>query len=414
MTIARVRTKPYKYHKPHICGTSYGRVTWPPPGYWRQNATYACPGSMNYNTYWIESTAYCADETHPGPPWKDGGPLFLKKWYNPIFHTRNVDIVSSNGLDRYVGCFYHQYPPGGIGTEYPALSRQTDLGTKWGATGWNKFRPTRSKANLAQFIGELREFKTLFRGRLRDFKDLGSAYLNYKFGWRPFVKDILDFYNALQKVERTIDYIRRNNNRWITRGGTLLRTEDTAYSTDLGNCVRPYLPYHFHSTIPTSASHTLITPRTEERIWFKARMKYYIPGLKVDRCKDVVSSPLLRKIYGLEVTPALVWELTPWSWLADWFGNVGDILENISSQTYDNLVAKYAYVMRSWTKTYFLSTFYKFASQSMPGIQLYSSWVLSTKQREEAGSPYGFHLGWDDLSPYQASILFALGLAKLT
>lgn len=413
MAISRVREKPKKYHQPHVCGRSYGWVSWPPPGYWLLNGTYYCPGSNLYNNMWVTRHKFCDDETHPGPPWKDGGPLFIREWYNPIFHTRPLTLVSTNGLNKYEGMFYHQYPPLGETSEFLSQAAKSDLGSTYGATGWKRFRPGRSKANLAQFIGELRDFKSLFRFRLKSYKDLGGAYLNYQFGWKPFLGDLYKFYTAMKKVERTIDFIRKNNNKWLLRGGTISKKEEIGTTVDLGNLVRPYLPYHFHSSIPTSASHTLCTPQEEERIWFKARMKYYIPNLKTDRCESVISSALLRRIYGAEITPSLLWELTPWSWLVDWFGNIGDVLENISNQSYDNLVAKYAYVMRSWKKTYFISTFYKFSAREMPGIQLYSSYVISTKQRAEAMSPYGFNLGWDGLSPYQLSILAALGLTRL-
>jgi hypothetical protein len=299
-------------------------------------------------------------------------------------------------------------------------------------------RPARSSADLAQFLGELRDFKGMMKQtakllastafqlpkswysrwswlRNKDAFDTATAghYLNYQFGWKPFVNDILKFYKSMAKVESTIRFIRKNNNKWLKRGGTVHRDRSVTEGT-ISCRVKPVLNTYFHlapgCTLPYPDTKTVTIK--SERVWFKARMKYYIPGLKVDSCESIWSSPLLRRIYGLELTPALLWELTPWSWLVDWFADVGDVIANMSSLNHDNLVAKYAYVMRSERETTYLFTPWKIGTtQGVLNLDMTSSYYLDSKERH-AASPYGFGVGWDDFSPYQLSILMALGLTR--
>jgi hypothetical protein len=84
----------------------------------------------------------------------------------------------------------------------------------------------------------------------------------------------------------------------------------------------------------------------------------------------------------------------------------------MSSLNHDNLVAKYAYVMRSERETTYLFTPWKIGTtQGVLNLDMTSSYYLDSKERH-AASPYGFGVGWDDFSPYQLSILMALGLTR--
>lgn len=403
MAVSRTRIRA-QTHKNHIYGETrvwdFVKKAWVSPSYGY------CPlGGVQVRN------ELCQDETHPGPPWKDGGPLFIKKAIQTPNHSPYYVFVSPNRSYRYAGVFMHS---GVDMSGFNSLVSDPNLGTTYGATGWNRFRPVKSGADLGQFIAELRDFKSLFRFQLKSFKDLGGSYLNYQFGWKPFINDLVKFYRSMQKVERTIKFIRKNNNKWLRRGGTIKNTTTTTTSSLGYSLLKPTLVSNFYDGVGSpSIRPTIRVNRIVEHVWFRARMKYYIPDLSVDKCESVISSRLLRRIYGLELTPALLWELTPWSWLVDWFGNVGDVLAVLSSQSYDNLTAKYAYVMRRYETESEYTTQQPIATSGGIVVVNHSSKrLLSTKQRAECLSPYGFNLGWEDLSSYQLSILTALGLSR--
>jgi hypothetical protein len=269
--------------------------------------------------------------------------------------------------------------------------------------------------DLGQFFAELRDFKSMFKFRLKSFKDMGGNYLNAVFGWRPFISDLIKWYESIQKVDRIVRFVRKNNNKWITRRGSFPSEKDTVVSYAWWGQT-PTLPTYFYNNSPPTSSNkakwpdTTITTTTSTRVWFEARWKFYIRNLETDPATDVINSRLLRHLYGLELTPSLCWELTPWSWLADWFGNVGDNMSNFSAQCYDNLVAKYAYIMKHRKSTVHYKTEWTY-----PVIGRVRTEALTTgesKSRVEA-SPFGFNLDWAEFSPYQVAILAALGISRL-
>jgi hypothetical protein len=95
--------------------------------------------------------------------------------------------------------------------------------------------------------------------------------------------------------------------------------------------------------------------------------------------------------------------------LADWFGNIGDVLANISSISEDNLAMRYGYLMQEakqvfTTRHYGLTTWYG----SLPSV-IEGKRVI-THQTRIGASPYGFGTTWDGFTPRQVAILVAIGI----
>lgn len=358
----------------------------------------------NYVPKWLEE---CSDELHPGPPYKTGGPFFLRRLSVP-FHQIGSGVWIKPGTWKYEGGFYVN--PMRLVSTYDSLKPEA---AGYGAKGWHMFRPVKPVNSLGQFIAELRDVKSQFTGLkrgLRTLKDLGHHYLNIQFGWKPFLSDLQSFLCNGQKIARRMSYIRRNNGKWIKRGGTISNTDSRSSLTDM-DVIIPHLPYQFYP--PTGATKAKRWITNETHIWFEARMKYYIPSLSSDDGRNFWTSPLLRKMWGLELSPSLVWELLPWSWLFDWFSDIGDFYSNISDQAYDNLVAKYAYVMETKETIYHFDQIQPWRAEVI-GAPLHvqdARFQVVMKERVE-GSPYGFHLSadWSDLSASQLAILASLGV----
>jgi hypothetical protein len=92
----------------------------------------------------------------------------------------------------------------------------------------------------------------------------------------------------------------------------------------------------------------------------------------------------------------------------DWFGNVGDVLANMSALGSDGLVLKYGYVM--------CHNFYDVRRVQFPhvnngGVSASSRRLGEVKKRFPA-SPYSYFAAPTSLSVKQSAILVALGLSK--
>jgi hypothetical protein len=116
------------------------------------------------------------------------------------------------------------------------------------------------------------------------------------------------------------------------------------------------------------------------------------------------------ELYGLKPNPALIWELTPWSWLVDWCSNVGDIISSMDTGWAENLAAKYAFVMKSHTEMYVSSS-----TVHLRDGDISDAWTFPYEWKSREGaSPFGFGLTGLDFSDRQWSILSTLGISRLS
>jgi hypothetical protein len=116
------------------------------------------------------------------------------------------------------------------------------------------------------------------------------------------------------------------------------------------------------------------------------------------------------KLLGLRLTPEVLWDLTPWTWLGDWVSNLGDVIHNVSALGQDNLVIKYGYIMQhtKYEREYRLSL----NKPRIDGVGVYDLKLINERKVRMKASPYGFGLTWDGFSTRQWAILGALGLSN--
>lgn len=383
------------------------------PTYWplRQLGSHYVYGRLS-TTVWFptNSTTYlrekreCDDFNHGAPPYVRGDSFFLKQRSQDPGYSDNM--VLENGAYKYEGCFAINTGNDPYVSQYNAYS---PTASSYGAQAWKCARPVKPGASLAQFFGELKDLPSMVKiFAPKGVHDLGGLYLNAQFGWRPFVRDLVKIRNTMIRLEQRIAFVRKNNGKWLVRQG-VLRDQTTTTTNTSNNCISPVLVAPFYQGGVTTKG--TVTTTVTDKIWYKGRMKYYIPDLHVDKTESVWTSPLLRKMLGFELSPALAWELLPWSWFQDWFANFGDIFENFSNQLYDNLVAKYFFVMRhrrTETQWYQRQPFVVNggASKSVT-VRAFSS--VECKERMGA-SQWGFGGGEDSFSTFQLLILAALGI----
>jgi hypothetical protein len=323
------------------------------------------------------------------------------------------------------------YPP----ASSPSLVVSSAVKNAVGAGVIASANPWKPKATLAQTILELmsgdvpsvvknlRKYVTSLQSLK---KTAGSDWLNVQFGWVPLINDIRDTVETLLKLHMLL-YGSDNYRR--TRGGDLGewsrfqqntsdRTLDFGSPLAAGALQSPYWKDYQNTGYP------LVGPgyvtgdignwSRSVRITadFRFSAKYHRGAQPNSRERGYIERAT--ELLGLEITPAVLWEITPWTWLLDWASNLGSVAANISQLDWSNVLLDYAYL------TFFVKTessiAYKGPTQITPELRLSHGYIAQgytteEKVREQA-SPYGFSVSWDGLNPFQLSILAALGMSR--
>jgi hypothetical protein len=147
---------------------------------------------------------------------------------------------------------------------------------------------------------------------------------------------------------------------------------------------------------------------TRERVWFTATFRTHIPKLPEILSDKAAVNRMKARIMGLNLTPSTIWNALPWSWLIDYFGNVGHVLSNLSTGAVGDVVSTNAYVMRHLVTRASQDSFGCLANDTQLMGTITS--VTETKSRVIA-NPFGFGLS-PDLTGRQYAILAALGISR--
>lgn len=284
-----------------------------------------------------------------------------------------------------------------------------------GAGAYQQFSPVKPRVELGQFIAEFAEIPRMLASTAKTFhktwksmggrsrslapKDVANEWLNTQFGWVPFLSTIRDFYGTTVKLDNHLKRLKKYNGKWQRREGRVRQTlaSETLYNGS------GYIFFTMSSAFGAKP-HCIAVQETHQDVWFTGKYRYYIPELE----KSAWPKAVIARLYGLDISPSLLWELTPWSWLIDWYANVGSVLKNWNdNQDYD-LVTKYAYIMGTTRKVNRVS-----CHISTNGGSLSDEWeFFGTRKQRVGATPYGFGVQFNDLSTWQISILSALGLSK--
>lgn len=348
------------------------------------------------------------------------------------FHvTKNI---ASAGIIQYLpypaGNGYQVYE-GPIRIRYPFTSPWIDVSEiepNYNMLGSGFIRqtiPTRHLAGLTAFIGELREGLPRLVGaafaKQASLKSLGGEHLNVQFGIKPLIGDIQKFARAVKKGNALLRQLERDAGRVVRRrrrGPVEVESHDRG-TFDMNAFIPPFADTGYDVT-----NQFLLSPRQvkvkmldriEHQTWFSAGYSYAFPHLNGDNSYFRKMEGYERRadiLLGTRLTPDVVWQLTPWSWLIDWFGNLGTVLSNAEAFANDSLVLRYGYVMHEIHATRILTSepvpVNTWNGRSAPILETYES----VSKRRIRASPYGFGLDVESLSPSQWAILGALGMTK--
>jgi len=332
--------------------------------------------------------------------WTGGGAWFLSR-YNPTYSK-----ASFNSLNFYGECCLGTYVSGQVAPGVVGQESKASL-LSMGTTAIARTEPTAPYFDLAVTIGELRKeglpdptMIDMWRRDTGIAKRAGGSYLNYEFGWAPLVRSVEDFSRAVNKSDEILTAYKQGANQSLKKRYEFPPEDFPLWFEPNARFVaNPSNGGFFSGSRKITRS---------KKIWFEGSYRYHIPlgNSKGDQMSRFGSDA--RKLLGLRLDPEVLWNLSPWSWAADWFGNTGDILHNVSAFGTDGLVLEYGHIMchartvEEWVGV----------SENDGKTVLTATVVSETKQRFPA-TPYGFGATLSSLNEKQIAILGALGLTML-
>jgi hypothetical protein len=245
---------------------------------------------------------------------------------------------------------------------------------------------------------------SLLKGKVDFFRSLGGEYLNYQFGWLPLVSSIKDAAKAITESHQLLQQLAADSGKNIYRK----RTSQPDLSTSVYDSRAEY-PYGVGGADTTEPPWYRVTDTTRTETWFSGCYTYQYEPTKASNLERIVQEASL--LYGLELTPEVLWNLAPWSWLVDWVVDVGPVVHNLSAFQQDGLVIRYGYVMEKTTHT--INRRNLISPQSYARIpHAFDDSFIGTRKRRVKATPYGFGLTFDGFTNRQWSILAALGMSR--
>lgn len=301
----------------------------------------------------------------------------------------------------------------------------------YGAAAYAKFAPKQEVVNMGQFLYELRDlpgqlktslggirgiYKQLLRKQresdLSDWRSPAGHFLNHVFGWEPFVKDLKTIVDTYDLFAFKLHEARMNNGKWIKREGTFSKSDqitNQVTSIHSGTTVTSGAHPSFWSN-SLQKYRTTTYQRLQTKVWFSGSFRFWIPDLGAPDDGINHLRNLLR-VYGARITPHLVWKITPWSWLSDWFSNTGALFKNLADIQFDNLAHRYAYIMmRSQLQA--VNDTKVLLRPPLKQPNCFWAQNLETKKRRHAYK-FNFATSSSELSARQSAILVALGITRM-
>jgi hypothetical protein len=184
--------------------------------------------------------------------------------------------------------------------------------------------PYRSQVNLPLFLLELRELPGMLQQLGRVLKkqvkatDVAGGYLAYSFGWAPLVSDLLSLFDMTKKIEDRKAYFRR-----LESGTRIRRQLGTVQVRNTPGFIKSTVG-HIGSTESSVVYRGSLNLVESQKLWFTANAKLRQPLAMSNADLHSLSR---NQVLGLRVNPADLWDAVPWSWLIDYFTNIGDVLE---------------------------------------------------------------------------------------
>jgi len=180
--------------------------------------------------------------------------------------------------------------------------------------------PNVPHVSVPTVIGELKDLPSLIKVRGDGFlKKVAQGHLSWRWGLKPMLSDLRKLCNFARAFDQRLMEL------YSLRDGRVMRRRchldnSTVRTVNETN-------HWFHSgygVLLQGPFQRWYTKKSWGTAQWKLNPNSQLPQLGYDKLKNLAN----RLNYGFTSHEALAaaWELAPWSWLVDWFSNIGDVI----------------------------------------------------------------------------------------
>jgi len=265
---------------------------------------------------------YNSDKVTITGPYRPQSLTITKRFGVPASLSGSIDTGPIVTGARYITKYQGYYGPRNGSMWNTGISTyQLEDPNYWLSEFLARTNPIKPVHNIPLFLWELQEFPQLLRhyGDILSGRGSGSpsdVWLAFNFGWKPLFSDLVTLLTFAEKSERHLGKL--VNAKSQGREARVLhrnRTSSTVVSS-----------FEFEGT-----RHRIHDARNL-KVWATGHWVLNDP-YRVAEIQQLLSSAEGRVSYararmGLRVNYATIWNMIPWSWVVDYLGNIGNILEN--------------------------------------------------------------------------------------
>lgn len=239
--------------------------------------------------------------------------LRMNQWRIRKLDPYNGNTRSNAGDNTYVQ--YSGFVPSGF-EAYTGHVTLPSIPSGLSTQVLSRTNPSRAYVDLPLFVYELRELPELikFAGDTL-LKKGASAYLSYQFGWKPLLSDLrksLDFASQFNKRAKEIKRI-------LEKGGV-------TYTVKLGRDNSIKSDRWVMSSLGADTIRADVMRFTSREVWGSVRWSPD-PTRAPPTTDEAIMNLARRAVLGLTIDASTLWNAMPWSWLIDWYSNMGDFFE---------------------------------------------------------------------------------------
>ena len=320
---------------------------------------------------------------------------------------------------------------------FPNLPGDSALRGKAGAL-MRQSMPAKPDFNIARAIGESREAHLLFRAGNylpQRISELGGSYLNYVFGIQPTVSDLKKACETVINLAPIVeDYVSHNkrvlrrsgsetlSSTFVSGGGAYFKENSLPFTTTVADSQAVLKTGRIMGTFHTS-NRSRVTIRWDyhrtQTLHTFASFEYFVTqasGLRgrLQRYQDIAT-----RILGGGVDASTVYDLSRWTWLANFFVDMGGTLRYQQAVSDHSVIASrcgftvneellVSATVSHWVDPAPYARFTETLVTDRPAIAT----VREFRSQRFRGSPYNMSPDWD-FSSSQWAILGALGLSRV-
>jgi hypothetical protein len=286
-----------------------------------------------------------------------------------------------------------------------------------------RIAPTNADMSLARMAGELRQWKDLLGVPKLSSSFAGKVGLQWDFGIKPTISDLENLFKSVKKMDSHYRQFVRDSGTQVRRSREVVLVNDTyeavtspASSSNEVDKIFTSGPVKFrrtHRDAYTYRSENSWQVYCNRRIVLRsfATFQYAAATRKGFGASASAYLDKAKHALGGGLNASTAYQLTPYSWLLDWYYDFGSLIEfQEGIADYSTVMSRCGFVVEE-QQVVSVSAVPKADTSSYPWHSAAgASYATGRLQRRRRGSPYSMEPGW----PTNASQLRILAMLGLT